>query len=82
MGRFVWLRPFGDGQYATGLGRRLDRLEYLQKITSDHRIAILAACAMEWRASNADAVVEAHGRIVGWACGLTQVEENFTPHQA
>jgi hypothetical protein len=29
------------------------------------RLAILAVCALEWQASLADAVVEAHDRIVG-----------------
>lgn len=37
----------------------------LQDISSDRRFAILAVCALEWRYSIADAVVETHDRIVG-----------------
>ena len=37
----------------------------LQDISSDRRLAILAVCAVEWRAAIADAVVENHDRIVG-----------------
>lgn len=37
----------------------------LQDISSDRRLAILVVCALEWRYSIADAVVENHDRIVG-----------------
>lgn len=37
----------------------------LRDISSDRRLAILAVCAVEWRAAIADAVVETHDRIVG-----------------
>ncbi len=39
----------------------------LQEITGDRRLAILATCVVEWRASIADVVVETHDRIVGRA---------------
>ena len=37
----------------------------LRDITSDRRLAIGAACVVEWTAAVADAVVETHDRIVG-----------------
>lgn len=37
----------------------------LRDISDDRLLAILAACAVEWQAAIADAVVEAHDRIVG-----------------
>lgn len=37
----------------------------LRDISGDRRLAILAVCALEWRSSIADAVVESHDRIVG-----------------
>lgn len=37
----------------------------LRDISSNRRLAILAVCAVEWRASIADAIVENHDRIVG-----------------
>ncbi|MFP1646717.1 Tn3 family transposase [Pontitalea aquivivens] len=37
----------------------------LRDISGDRRLAILAVCALEWRSSIADAVVETHDRIVG-----------------
>tara|TARA_R110002096_G_scaffold130203_2_gene279312 strand:- start:1750 stop:3369 length:1620 start_codon:yes stop_codon:yes gene_type:complete len=37
----------------------------LRDISSDHRLAILAVGALEWRSAIADAVVETHDRIVG-----------------
>ena len=37
----------------------------LRDIADDRRLAILAACAVEWQAAIADAVVETHDRIVG-----------------
>ena len=39
----------------------------LRDISGDRRLAILAVCALEWRSSIADAVVETHDRIVGKA---------------
>ena len=38
---------------------------FLRDISSDRRLAILAVCVVEWRATIADAVVETHDRIVG-----------------
>lgn len=37
----------------------------LRDISGDRRLAILAVCALEWRSTIADAVVETHDRIVG-----------------
>ena len=37
----------------------------LRDISSDRRLAILAVCAVAWRAALADAVIETHDRIVG-----------------
>ncbi|WP_029061426.1 Tn3 family transposase [Labrenzia sp. DG1229] len=37
----------------------------MRDISGDRRLAILAVCALEWRSSVADAVVETHDRIVG-----------------
>ena len=37
----------------------------LRDVSDDRRLAILAACAVEWQAAIADAVVETHDRIVG-----------------
>lgn len=37
----------------------------LRDIGGDRRLAILAVCAVEWKAAIADAVVETHDRIVG-----------------
>ena len=37
----------------------------LRDISGDRRLVICAVCAMEWRGSIADAVVETHDRIVG-----------------
>jgi TnpA family transposase len=37
----------------------------LRDVSEDRRLAILAACAVEWQAAIADAVVETHDRIVG-----------------
>jgi TnpA family transposase len=37
----------------------------LRDISGEHRLAILAVCALEWRSAIADAVVETHDRIVG-----------------
>ena len=37
----------------------------LRDISDDRRLAILAACSVEWQAAVADAAVETHDRIVG-----------------
>lgn len=37
----------------------------LRDISSDRRLAIIAVCAVAWRAALADAVIETHDRIVG-----------------
>lgn len=37
----------------------------LRDIPGDRRLAILAVCALEWRSTLADAIVETHDRIVG-----------------
>ncbi len=51
----------------TRLRRQGERyfIDGLRDISSDRRLAILAVCAVEWRAAIANAVVENHDRIVG-----------------
>lgn len=53
--RITRLRRQGERYFTDGL----------KDITSDRRLAILAVCAVEWKASIADAIVETHDRIVG-----------------
>jgi TnpA family transposase len=53
--RITRLRRQGERYFTDGL----------RDIGSDRRIAILAACVVEWEATIADAVVETHDRIVG-----------------
>lgn len=53
--RIARLRPQGERYFAGDL----------RDISGDRRVAILAVCALEWRSSIADAVVETHDRIVG-----------------
>lgn len=53
--RITRLRRQGERYFTDGL---LD-------ISSDRRLAVLAVCAVEWRAAIADNVVETHDRIVG-----------------
>ena len=53
--RITRLRRQGERYFADGL----------RDITSDRRLAILAVCAIEWKAAIADAVIETHDRIVG-----------------
>ena len=53
--RVARLRRQGERYYADGL----------RDLPKDRRFAILAVCAVEWRASIADAVIETHDRIVG-----------------
>lgn len=53
--RIIWLRQQGEAYYA-------DSFRY---INEKRRLAILAICAIEWRARICDAVLETHDRIVG-----------------
>lgn len=53
--RITRLRRQGERYFTDGL----------RDIGSDRRLAILAACAIEWRAAITDAIVETHDRIVG-----------------
>jgi TnpA family transposase len=53
--RVTRLRRQGERYYADGL----------RDLPEDRRLAILAVCVIEWRASIADAVIETHDRIVG-----------------
>jgi len=53
--RIIRLRRQGERYFTDGL----------RDISSDRRLAILAVCAVEWRMTIADAVVENHDRIVG-----------------
>ena len=53
--RVTRLRRQGERYFTDGL----------RDISSDRRLAILAVCVVEWRATIADAVVETHDRIVG-----------------
>jgi len=61
--RITRLRRQGERYFADGL----------RDITSDRRLAILAACAAEWKAAIADAVIETHDRaaIVARTDGAT-----------
>jgi TnpA family transposase len=53
--RVARLRRQGERYYADGL----------RELPEARRLAILAVCAVEWRATIADAVVETHERITG-----------------
>ncbi len=53
--RVTRLRRQGERYFAGGL----------RDLPSDRRLAILAVCALEWRAAISDAIVETHDRIVG-----------------
>ena len=53
--RVTRLRRQGERYFTDGL----------RDISSDRRLAILAVCAVEWRMTIADAIVETHDRIVG-----------------
>ena len=53
--RVARLRRQGERYFADGL----------RGLPDDRRLAILAVCALEWRAAIADAIVETHDRIVG-----------------
>lgn len=68
--RITLLRRQGERYFTDGL----------RDISSDRRLAILAVCAVEWRASLADAVVETHDRIVGktWRDAKRICDEHIT----
>lgn len=53
--RIVWLRQQGEAYYADGL----------REINEDRRLAILAVCAVEWKATITDTILETHDRVVG-----------------
>lgn len=53
--RVIWLRQQGEAYYADGL----------RDINETRRLAILAVCAIEWKAMIVDAVLETHDRIIG-----------------
>ena len=53
--RIIRLRRQGERYFTDGL----------RDISSDRRLAILAVCAVEWRTTIADIIVETHDRIVG-----------------
>lgn len=53
--RITRLRRQGERYFTDGL----------VDISSDRRLAILAVCAIEWRAAIADTIVDTHDRIVG-----------------
>lgn len=53
--RVIWLRQQGEAYYADGL----------RDINETRRLAILAVCAIEWKAMITDAILETHDRIVG-----------------
>ena len=53
--RIARLRRQGERYYADGL----------REVSENRRLAILAVCAVEWRAVLADAIVETHERITG-----------------
>ena len=53
--RVTRLRREGERLYADGL----------KELPSDRRLAILAACLVEWRATLVDAALESHDRIIG-----------------
>jgi hypothetical protein len=53
--RVIWLQQQGETYYADGL----------RDIKEERQMAILATCAIQWKAMIIDAVLETHGRIVG-----------------
>ena len=53
--RIIWLRQQGEAYYADGL----------RDINETRRFAILAVCALEWKAMINDAILETHDRVVG-----------------
>lgn len=53
--RIARLRRQGERYFTDGLG----------EVTRNRRLAILAVCAVEWRAALADTIIETHDRVVG-----------------
>lgn len=53
--RVIWLQQQGEAYYADGV----------RGIKEERQMAILAVCAIQWKAMIIDAVLETHGRIVG-----------------
>jgi len=53
--RITRLRKQGERYFADGL----------RDVPEDRRLAILAVCAVEWRATLSDAIIETHNRITG-----------------
>ncbi|MBW8358962.1 MAG: Tn3 family transposase [Weeksellaceae bacterium] len=53
--RVIWLQQQGETYYADGL----------RDIKEERQMAILAACAIQWKAMIIDAVLETHDRVVG-----------------
>ena len=53
--RVIWLQQQGEAYYADGL----------RDIKEERQMAILATCAIQWKAMIIDAVLETHDRIVG-----------------
>lgn len=53
--RVIWLRQQGEAYYASGL----------RDINVERRLAILAVCAIEWKAMINDTILGTHDRIVG-----------------
>lgn len=53
--RIIWLQQQGETYYADGL----------RDIKEERQMAILATCAIQWKAMIIDAILETHDRIVG-----------------
>ena len=72
--RVARLRRQGERYFADGL----------RDLPEDRRLAILAVCAIEWRAAIADAVVESHDRIVGktWTAAERRADATAADHRA
>lgn len=60
--RIVRLKRQGERYFADGL----------RDLSRNRRLAVLAVCAVEWRADIADALIETHERIVGKAWRAAQ----------
>lgn len=71
--RIIWLRHQGEAYYADGL----------RDINETRRLAILAVCAIEWKAMITDAVLETHDRIVGklYSSCKRMRDEQLTDHK-
>ena len=72
--RIARLRRQGERYFADGL----------RDLPEDRRLAILAVCAVEWRAAIADAVIESHDRIVGktWKVAERRADAVAADHKA